>query len=154
MRKHQIAIIALLALAGIPAGAFAAQPSHPTTPANTNANTNAHGTIPTTTTTHGNSATAKVLFVLHGRLNAFTAANSTTNGSVSITVNTANFHGKALKGQTLVFVVTSDTNVVQHQGAAIAGGDNGIVKVRAAKSNTTWTGLTARQVIDQGAPAS
>ena len=139
LRIHKIALVAALALAAIPAGALAAKPSHPTTPASTNAST-------------GKSATAKVQFVLRGTLSAYTAANGATNGTITLTVKSSNFDSKALKaGPPLVFVVTSSTKVALHNGAAIANGDNGIVKLRLAKNNSTWTGLTAGQVIDQGA---
>ena len=155
MRMHKIVPIAALALAGIPAGALAAQPSHPTTPASTNANANANGTTTTTTTTtRGKSAAAKVQFVLRGTLSAYTAANGTANGTISLTVKSSNFDSKTLKGMTLIFLVTSQTKVTLHNGATIANGDNGIVKLRAAKNTSTWTGLTASQVIDQGAPSS
>src|SRR4051812_9297227 len=135
MRLHKIAFISALAVVGIPAGALAAKPSHPTTPASTNANTHA--------------ATAKVQFVLRGTLSGYAAANGTTNGMVTLTVKSSNFDSKTLKaGPPLVFIVTSSTKVVLHNGTAIANGDNGIVKLRLAKNNSTWTGLTAGQVID------
>ena len=139
MRLYKIALIAGLALAGVPAGAFAAKPSHPPTPAGTNA----------TTTPAGKSGTANVQFVLHGSLSAYTAANGATNGTVSLMIKGSNHDSNTLKGMTLVFVVTSDTKIVLHDGKAIANGDTGILKVRAAKSTSTWTGLTASQVIDQ-----
>jgi hypothetical protein len=143
MRRY--AIIAALALAGVPAGAFAAQPSHPAhpaTPASTNASTNA--TTP-----------SKVMFVLRGTLSKYTAANGPTNGSITITVKSSNFGSPTvLKGSTLTFVVTSKTNVVLHNGKPIADKDNGIVKVRAAlHSASTLGGKTAFEVIDQGASA-
>jgi len=149
MRLHKIVLVGALAVAGIPAGAFAAQPSHPVTPASTNAN--AHST----TTSSGKSATAKVQFVLRGSLSAYTAASGAGNGTITLKVNSSNLDSKTLKNMTLVFTVTSHTKVVLHNGAAIApSGDNGIVKLRLPKNNSTWTGLTAGQVIDQGAPAT
>ena len=144
MRLYKIGLIAGLALAVVPAVALAAKPSHPTTPASTNA----------TTTTAGKSGSAKVQFVLHGSLSAYTAASGATNGTVSLTVKSSNLDSKTLKGMTLVFVVTSKSKIVLHGGKAIADKDNGIVKFRAAKNTSTWTGLTATQVIDQGAPAT
>ena len=141
MRLHKIALVGALAVAGIPAGALAAQPSHPTTPASTNAT--------------GKSAAAKVQFVLRGSLSTYTPANGATNGTITLMVKSSNLDSKTLKNMTLVFTVTSHTRVVLHNGAAIApSGDNGIVKLRLAKNNSTWTGLTAGQVIDQGAPAT
>jgi hypothetical protein len=130
-----------MAVAGIPAGAYAAQPTHPTTPANTN--------------TNSTSAAAKVQFVLHGSLSAYTPANGASNGTITLLVKGSNRDSTTLKNMTLVFTVTPATKVVLHDGAAIApSGDNGIVKLRLAKNNSTWTGLTAGQVIDQGAPAA
>jgi hypothetical protein len=149
MRMHKIALVVALALAGIPAGALAAKPSHPTTPASTNANANANAT--TTASLSGKSAGTKVQFVLRGTLSAYTAANGTANGTVSLTVKSSNFDSKTLKRMTMTFVVNSKTKVVLHDGKAIANGvDTGVVKLRAAKNNATWTGLIASQVIDQG----
>ena len=139
MRLYEIALIAGLALAGVPAGAFAAKPSHPPTPASTN----------TTASPAGKAGTANVQFVLHGSLSAYTAANGATNGTVSLMVKSSNHDSNTLKGMTLVFIVSSDTKIVLHDGKAIGNGDNGILKFRAAKSTSTWTGLTASQVIDQ-----
>ena len=62
MRPYKIALIIGLALAVVPAVAFAAKPAHPVTPASTNANT-----------TQGKSAAAKVQFVVHGSLSALHA---------------------------------------------------------------------------------
>jgi hypothetical protein len=146
MHMRKIALVAALALAGVPAGALAAKPSHPATPANTNASTNAHGN--STLKSSSSSANAKVTFVLHGTLTGYTAANGATNGSVTINVKSSNFHGK-LNNMTLTFVVTSNTHVTLN--GTWAATDKGVVKVRAAKTNSTWTGLTASQVIDQTA---
>ena len=146
MRSYKIALIIGLALAVVPAVAFAAKPSHPVTPASTNANT-----------TQGKSAAAKVQFVVHGSLSGYTAATSTSPGTISIMVKSSNLDSKTLKAMSvpLVFTVSSGTKIVLHDGKLISPtGDNGIVKFRAAKNNTTWTGLTATQVIDQGAPAA
>ena len=69
----------------------------------------------------------------------------------SITVRSSNFDSKALKGMTLVLAVP-----VEHQGCRSHGGKVDrrrgcrIVKFRAAKSTSSWTGFTASQVIDQG----
>ena len=154
MRMHKTVVLVALALAGIPAGAYAAKPSHPTTPANSNANSNANGTSSTATTTAGGSGSAKVQFVLRGTLSAYTAVNGASNGMISLTVKRSNFDSKTLKGLTLTLVVTSTSKVALHDDLAIANGDRGIVKFRAAKNNSTWTGLTALQVIDQGPQSS
>jgi hypothetical protein len=114
---------------------------------------------------HSNHGKAKVQYVLHGTLSAFTAFDSTTsaNGSVTIAVSHSNRHGRALDGMTLTFtgMVASSTKLVLEDGVTVvADGDNGIVKVRAPKEPrdmsgsdlaTILTALPVRQVIDQGA---
>jgi hypothetical protein len=96
-----------------------------------------------------------VQFVLHGTLSAYTAASGATNGTITLMVKSSNHDPSILKNVSLVFTVTSSTKIVLHDGAPIApSGDNGIVTLRLAKNNATWTGLTAGQVIDQGAPAA
>jgi hypothetical protein len=148
MRVYKASILAALALAGVPAAALGA---HPATPANGNANSNANATSTTGVSSKANShaAAAKVMFVLRGTLTAYTAANGTTNGSVSITVKGSNVKSSSLKGLTLTFPVSSSTKIA----GTFTANDNGIVKVRAAKSTSTATlqTLTAFQVIDQGA---
>ena len=99
-------------------------------------------------------AAPKVLYVLKGTLTAYSAANGTTNGSVTITVKSSNRHGASLKNQSLTFPVSSSTKIV----GTFTANDNGIVKVRGAKAGlgdpTTFGTLVAKQVIDQGAPSS
>ena len=147
MRTYKISVVAALALAGVPAGALAA---HPATPANSNANSKANATSTTGVSSQANShaTAAKVMFVLRGTLTAYTAANGTTNGSISITVKSSNVKSSSLKGSTLTFPVSSSTKIA----GTFTAGDNGIVKVRAAKSSSSATlqTLTAFQVIDQG----
>jgi hypothetical protein len=153
MRIRNVAAVAVLALTGLPAAALAAQPTHPATPANSNANSHANATSTTGASSQANShaSAAKVMFVLRGTLTAYTAAIGTTNGSVSITVKSSNFESGSLKGLTLTFPVSSSTKVV----GTFTANDNGIVKVRAAKnsSSSTLQTLTAFQVIDQGSSA-
>jgi hypothetical protein len=97
----------------------------------------------------------KVTYILKGTLSNFTAASSTANGSVTITVNHSNYHAHALVGQTLTFAIamTTPTNLM---GGTIADGAHGIVKFRAPlrQSNTTLmasltasTPMTASQII-------
>lgn len=127
MKKALILVIAALAL---PSVALAGAPTSP-----------------------GKSA-PKVLYILKGKLSAYTAYNSTTstNGSITIMVGHANYHGKALKGQTLTFAVDAKTKV---NVSAITDGDKGVVKIRAAKRiaaadlATTLQAAPARQVVDQ-----
>lgn len=151
MRK--IVLIAALALVAVPTVALAAKPPHPATPANSNANSHATATSTTGTSSKANpnAQTAKVMFVVHGKLGAYTAANGATNGSIQITVSSANRASALLKGspQPLTFTVSSSTKVV----GTVTSGHKGIVKVRAAKNSSLATLLTtaAFQVIDQGA---
>ena len=155
MRRY--VIIAALGLAGVPAGAFAAQPTtlpaHPATPASTNASTKA--TTHTSTNAASPTKPPFVMFVLRGTLSSYTAASGSTDGTISITVKRSNFENTALKGSTLTFAVSSKTKVVLHDGNAIADDDAGVIKVRAQKhsSATTLQTKTAFNVIDQGASA-
>ena len=110
---------------------------------------------------HGTKIPPKMeTYVLKGTLSNYSAYDSSTpaNGSITILVSKANAHGKALKGQTLTFPVDANTKVSLENGVtAIANGDNGIVKVRAAKRipaadlAATLQASSARQIVDQGA---
>ena len=133
MRK--VMLVAALAVLVVPAAAVAAKPPHPSHPS-----------------TSTNAATPTVSYILSGTINAYTAANGATNGSVQITVSGSNLHAKTLKGQQLTFAVSSQTKVVLHHGAAIVGGDHGIVKVRGLKNLTAGAAQApiAQQMIDQG----
>ena len=112
MRKT-ISILAAAAAAAVPAAAVAARQPAPATPSKAKA--------------------PKVTYVLRGTLSAYTAANGSTAGSVTITVSSANFHGRALKGQSLTFAVNASTKVVLDADAQVTDGEKGIVKVRAPK---------------------
>jgi len=96
-------------------------------------------------------AAPKVMYVLKGTLTAYTAANGTSNGSVTITVKSSNRHGASLKNQTLTFAVSSSTKVV----GKFTANDKGMVKLRGPKAGlgdpNTFGTLIAKQVIDQGA---
>jgi hypothetical protein len=81
--------------------------------------------------THGKS-NPKVMYVLKGALSNYIAATATTDGSISITVNHSNYHGRALKGQTLTFSTTMKTRVTFKRGATqITDGARGVLKFRA-----------------------
>ena len=155
--RRTVAIVTLF-LVGIPAGAFAAKPSHPTTPANTKTVTT-NGTT-TTVPANTNGKSAKVLFVIHGTVNAYTAVVGQTNGSISVTIKSSNFESSLLKAapQPVTFTVGPKTKITLHNGAAIAGGTPGdkvVVKLRAAKNATvpTLMGTAASQIVDQGSSA-
>jgi len=82
--------------------------------------------------THGKS-NPRVMYVLKGTLSGYTAATATTDGQISITVNHSNYHGRALKGQTLTFSTTMHTRVTFRHGTAttITDGARGILKFKA-----------------------
>jgi len=107
----------------------------------------------------GGKGAPKVMYVLKGTLSNYSAYDSVTpaNGSITIVVSHANYHGKSLKGQTLTFPVDANTKISLENGVtAITNGDMGIVKVRAAKNITaadlaaTLQAIPARQAVDQG----
>ena len=113
--------------------------------------------------THTNKGKAKVQYVLHGQLSAFSPFDSATNtaGTITLMVTSSNRHGRVLKGQTLTFpMVTANTKLVLANGVTlISDGDLGIVKVRAPKEpkdvsaadlTTLLTGMPVRQIIDPG----
>jgi hypothetical protein len=107
---------------------------------------------------HGKS-NPRVMYVLKGTLSNYTAATSdTVDGSISITVNHSNYHGRALKGQTLTFATTMHTRVTFRHGAVqITDGAKGILKFKAPLRNTANTPLAttlttsakALHIIDQ-----
>ena len=82
--------------------------------------------------THPNQSHAapKVMYVLKGTFSNYTAATSTADGSISITVNHSNYHGRALKNTTLTFDLAPQTRVT---GAKLLkkDGAKGMVKFRA-----------------------
>jgi len=138
MRMRHIAVIAALVLAGVPASALAAKPSHPTTPATTNANSQA--------------ANAKVTFVLRGKVTTYTAGSS-----LVLTLRSANRdHSTLTSGSSFTAMLNASTKFVLHNGAAVAQGDMVVVKIRAAKSASASTlgSIAAAQVVDQGAPSA
>ena len=104
--------------------------------------------------TAGANSAPKVMYVLRGTLTAYTAAQGSTNGSVTITVKASNHHGASLVGKSLTFAVSSSTKVV----GKFTANDKGIVKLRGAKAGlgdpSTFGTLVAKQVIDQGTPSS
>jgi opacity protein-like surface antigen len=146
MRK--ILLVAVLAVC-LPTAALAAQPSHPATPAGSNANSNANGTSTTGASNKANlNAQTKTLFILRGTLGTYLAVNGATNGSIAITVKSSNHEGTLLKTMTLTFAVNSKTKLV----GTLKSGDTGIVKVRAPKtaSAAALQAIIALQAIDQG----
>jgi hypothetical protein len=81
--------------------------------------------------THGKS-NPRVMYILKGTLSSYTAATTTADGSISITVKHSNYHARALKGQTLTFQTSMSTRVTMKNGAtAITDGARGILKFKA-----------------------
>jgi hypothetical protein len=109
----------------------------------------------------GGKSAPKVMYVLHGKLSAYTPYDNSiygpANGSITIDITHANHHGRALKTMTLTFPVGPTTKILLENGVStIADGDRGIVKIRAAKRialahlAATLQAITARQIVDQG----
>lgn len=106
---------------------------------------------------HGKGA-PKVMYVLKGKLSNYQPYDSiyASSGTITIAVKGANHHGKGLKGMSLTFPIGANTKIsLRHHLTAIADGDRGIVKVKAAKKiaaadlAATLQAETARQIIDQ-----
>lgn len=102
----------------------------------------------------------RVMYVVKGTLSSYAAATADLAGSISITVNHSNYHGRALKGQTLTFPTTMDTRVTFKNGATqITDGAKGVLKFKAPlhrKGDTTLvatltTNARALHIIDQAA---
>lgn len=109
----------------------------------------------------GGKSAPKVMYVLHGKLSAYTPYDNSiygpTPGSITIDITHANRHGRALKHMTLTFPVAPTTKISLENGvSAIADGDMGIVKIKAPKRiaaadlAATLQAITARQIIDKG----
>lgn len=136
MRKVLVILAAALL---VPSLAFAhGKPSDPGKPSS-----------PGKSATAGANAAPKVMYVLRGTLTAYTAANGSMNGSVTIMVKGANHHGASLVGNSLTFAVSSSTKIV----GAFNANDNGLVKLRGPKAGlgdtSSFGTLVAKQVIDQ-----
>jgi hypothetical protein len=109
----------------------------------------------------GGKSAPKVMYVLHGKLSAYTPYDDSiygpVNGSITIDITHANHHGKTLKTMTLTFPVGPTTMISLADGvSAISDGDMGIVKIKAAKRiapadlAATLQAIPARQIVDQG----
>ncbi len=112
---------------------------------------------------HEPKGAPKVLYILRGTLSSYSAYDSVTpaNGTITIVVKAANFHGKALRGATLSFPVDAKTRLaLRHGVTTVTDGDRGVIKIRAAKRiapadlATTLQASSARQIVDKGAPKS
>jgi len=124
MGKKTLALLVLALV--IPGAALAAKPA----------------AKPTKPTTNQSKAAPKVMYVLKGTLSGYTAATSTTTGSITIHVTHSNYHGRLLKGTDLSFAVSTKTTTTLNGNTTIADGTRGVVKFRALK-NVSNTGLMA-----------
>ena len=107
---------------------------------------------------HGKS-NPRVMYVLKGTLSNYQAASDTAEGTISITVKHSNYHGRALKDQTLTFSTTTHTRVTFPNGAtSITDGAKGVLKFKAPLRNNTanttlatmlTTSAKALHIIDQ-----
>src|SRR5437899_1238055 len=64
----------------------------------------------------GGPSAPKVLYILKGKLSAYSPYNAPNNGSITIVVGHANYHGRALKGQTLTFPLGPRSRVTLADG--------------------------------------
>jgi hypothetical protein len=110
----------------------------------------------------GGKSAPNVMYVLHGKLSAYTPYNNSIygpqNGSITILVSRSNHHGRALKNMSLTFPVGPNTKLSLRNGVTvITDGDRGIVKIRAPKRiapadlAATLQAIPARQIVDKGA---
>ena len=72
----------------------------------------------------GGKSAPKVQYILKGTLSAYTAyeSSTSTNGSITIGVKHANYHGKALKNASLTFTLTADSKVSFRHKSSLADG--------------------------------
>lgn len=97
-------------------------------------------------------AKPKVMYVLKGKVSAFTAAGA-SNGSITLDVSGANRHAGLLKGQSVTVAVATTTKIAPKTGVTV--GDNAVVKVRLAKSTpaadlvATLAATPSFQIVDQ-----
>ena len=104
------------------------------------------------------TAAAKVTYVLKGTLSAYTAASSAADGSITIHVDSANYHSRLLTGKDLTFAISAQTTVTLNGNTTITNASHGVVKFRAPRKVTSAAlmaalrpgHMKARQVIDQG----
>jgi hypothetical protein len=80
----------------------------------------------------------KVQYILKGTLSTYTAYDSatSTNGSITIMVKHSNYHGRALKNQSLTFTLTANSKVTFRHKSSLADGTataNGGMAIRAPK---------------------
>jgi hypothetical protein len=114
MKKALVFLVAALAL---PTSVALANPSHPS---------------------KGGKSAPKVQYILKGTLSAYQAYDSSTNtdGTITIDVKHSNYHGRALKNQSLTFTLTAKSKVTFRHKSSLATDTataKGVILVRAPK---------------------
>jgi hypothetical protein len=90
----------------------------------------------------GGRSAPKVQYILKGTLSAYCAATATDCGTPSVTLDVkhSNYHGHALKNQSLTFSLTTKSRVTFMRGShahhQIVDGTKGYITVRAPKKIT------------------
>jgi hypothetical protein len=78
----------------------------------------------------GGRSAPKVQYVLKGTLSDYTAGSS-----ITIDVKHSNYHGRALRNQSLTFSLTAHSRVTFRHGSSLDGGKTakGVIKIRAPR---------------------
>lgn len=98
----------------------------------------------------------KVMYVLEGKLSAYSPYSASSPGSVTIVVSQANYHAENVVGQALTFPLDASSKVTLGNRKTISDFDNGIIKINAPKDiaprDLDWILMAtpAAQVVDQG----
>ena len=110
-------IIFLVAALALPTSVAFAKPPHPA---------------------KGGKSAPKVQYILKGTLSAYTAATSSTTGTVTIDVKHSNYHARALKNQSLTFTLDATSKVTFRHGSSLDNGATakGGIAIRAPKRVT------------------
>ena len=100
----------------------------------------------------------KATYVLEGTFSGYTAASHTADGSITIRVASANYHGGALRSRLVTFAITAKTLTTLNGNRTISNGAHGEITFRALRRMTNTALMTAlrphhmdaRQIVDQG----
>jgi hypothetical protein len=103
-------------------------------------------------------AAPKVTYAVKGTFSKYTAASDTADGSITIHVASANYHGGALKGRLVTFAITAMTLTTLNGNPTISSGAHGEIKFLARRRMTNAALMKAlrpdrtkaRQIIVQG----
>jgi hypothetical protein len=106
-------------------------------------------------TTKGGKSGPSVQYVLKGTLSAYTPYTpaTSTNGSITILVTHSNYHGRALKTQTLTFPVGAKTRITYGHDTTLASSTataKGVVKLRAPKKIAAADLASTLQIYNAG----